>query len=163
MVLCCLHMAEPGPNPVLPTPQQKAQRAPSSCARPPPASQPWCHSCSRLSPCPLLSSSMHGPTGHCPHPRVLPNLVAVCLAAIYSCYEEFINRSVTIATGKGWGYHSRVGTVRGRVTKDGGLYIPDQPREVEWLSPGQPPGCLPDPVCSLIPEPRTRICWKNQH
>lgn len=70
---------------------------------------------------------MHGPTGHCPHPRVLPNLVAVCLAAIYSCYEEFINRSVTIATGKGWGYHSRVGTVRGRVTKDGGLFIPDQP------------------------------------
>uniref|UniRef100_A0A3B3CAM0 C-Maf-inducing protein n=1 Tax=Oryzias melastigma TaxID=30732 RepID=A0A3B3CAM0_ORYME len=38
--------------------------------------------------------SMHGPTGQCPHPRVLPNLVAVCLAAIYSCYEEFINRSV---------------------------------------------------------------------
>lgn len=37
---------------------------------------------------------MHGPTGQCPHPRVLPNLVAVCLAAIYSCYEEFINRSV---------------------------------------------------------------------
>ncbi|XP_030060371.1 C-Maf-inducing protein isoform X1 [Microcaecilia unicolor] len=35
--------------------------------------------------------SMHGPTGNCPHPRVLPNLVAVCLAAIYSCYEEFIN------------------------------------------------------------------------
>lgn len=39
---------------------------------------------------------MHGPTGHCPHPRVLPNLVAVCLAAIYSCYEEFINRSVLL-------------------------------------------------------------------
>ncbi|XP_061334381.1 C-Maf-inducing protein-like isoform X3 [Pezoporus flaviventris] len=35
--------------------------------------------------------SMHGPTGQCPHPRVLPNIVAVCLAAIYSCYEEFIN------------------------------------------------------------------------
>ncbi|CAB1313913.1 unnamed protein product, partial [Coregonus sp. 'balchen'] len=35
--------------------------------------------------------SMHGPTGQCPHPRVLPNLVAVCLAAIYSCYEELIN------------------------------------------------------------------------
>ncbi|XP_039619410.1 C-Maf-inducing protein isoform X2 [Polypterus senegalus] len=35
--------------------------------------------------------SMHGQTGHCPHPRVLPNLVAVCLAAIYSCYEEYIN------------------------------------------------------------------------
>ncbi|KAK2509992.1 hypothetical protein MC885_015739 [Smutsia gigantea] len=43
--------------------------------------------------------SMHGPTGHCPHPRVLPNLVAVCLAAIYSCYEEFINRSVSTRTG----------------------------------------------------------------
>uniref|UniRef100_A0A8V5GSQ6 C-Maf-inducing protein PH domain-containing protein n=1 Tax=Melopsittacus undulatus TaxID=13146 RepID=A0A8V5GSQ6_MELUD len=35
--------------------------------------------------------SMHGPSGQCPHPRVLPNIVAVCLAAIYSCYEEFIN------------------------------------------------------------------------
>uniref|UniRef100_A0A673ZDD0 C-Maf-inducing protein n=1 Tax=Salmo trutta TaxID=8032 RepID=A0A673ZDD0_SALTR len=35
--------------------------------------------------------SMHGPSGQCPHPRVLPNLVAVCLAAIYSCYEELIN------------------------------------------------------------------------
>lgn len=44
----------------------------------------------------LLFFSMHGPTGQCPHPRVLPNLVAVCLAAIYSCYEEFINRSVWI-------------------------------------------------------------------
>lgn len=41
--------------------------------------------------------SMHGPTGQCPHPRVLPNLVAVCLAAIYSCYEEFINRSVCLS------------------------------------------------------------------
>ena len=40
----------------------------------------------------LVRCSMHGPTGQCPHPRVLPNLVAVCLAAIYSCYEEFINR-----------------------------------------------------------------------
>lgn len=44
----------------------------------------------------VLFFSMHGPTGQCPHPRVLPNLVAVCLAAIYSCYEEFINRSVWI-------------------------------------------------------------------
>lgn len=51
---------------------------------------------------PSLSSSMHGPTGHCPHPRVLPNLVAVCLAAIYSCYEEFINRSVGLEP-MGWG------------------------------------------------------------
>lgn len=40
---------------------------------------------------------MHGLPGQCPHPRVLPNLVAVCLAAIYSCYEEFINRSVSVA------------------------------------------------------------------
>uniref|UniRef100_A0A8C4RC17 C-Maf inducing protein n=1 Tax=Eptatretus burgeri TaxID=7764 RepID=A0A8C4RC17_EPTBU len=35
--------------------------------------------------------SMHGPAVRCPHPRVLPNLVAVCLAAIYACYEDFIN------------------------------------------------------------------------
>lgn len=35
-----------------------------------------------------LVKSMHGPSSHCPHPRVLPNLVAVCLAAIYNCYEE---------------------------------------------------------------------------
>ncbi|XP_072573929.1 C-Maf-inducing protein-like [Paramormyrops kingsleyae] len=35
--------------------------------------------------------SLHGPTGLCPHPRVLPNLVAICLAAVYSCYEDFIN------------------------------------------------------------------------
>ncbi|RXN24739.1 C-Maf-inducing [Labeo rohita] len=40
--------------------------------------------------------SMHGPTGQCPHPRVLPNLVAVCLAAIYSCYEEFINSEILV-------------------------------------------------------------------
>ncbi|XP_055890578.1 C-Maf-inducing protein-like [Biomphalaria glabrata] len=35
-----------------------------------------------------LVKSMHGPGSNCPHPRVLPNLVAVCLAAIYNCYEE---------------------------------------------------------------------------
>ncbi|CAG5134304.1 unnamed protein product [Candidula unifasciata] len=35
-----------------------------------------------------LVKSMHGTTSTCPHPRVLPNLVAVCLAAIYNCYEE---------------------------------------------------------------------------
>ncbi|XP_016386298.1 C-Maf-inducing protein-like [Sinocyclocheilus rhinocerous] len=44
---------------------------------------------------PLLENN-HPPPDLCeffckPHPRVLPNLVAVCLAAIYSCYEEFIN------------------------------------------------------------------------
>ncbi|CAH1779274.1 unnamed protein product [Owenia fusiformis] len=32
--------------------------------------------------------SMHGPGSNCPHPRVLPNLVAVCLASIYNCYED---------------------------------------------------------------------------
>lgn len=32
--------------------------------------------------------NMHGQSITCPHPRVLPNLVAVCLASIYSCYEE---------------------------------------------------------------------------
>ncbi|XP_021925501.1 C-Maf-inducing protein-like isoform X2 [Zootermopsis nevadensis] len=33
-------------------------------------------------------SSVHGPGSGCPHPRVLPNLVAVCLAAIFSNFEE---------------------------------------------------------------------------
>lgn len=32
--------------------------------------------------------SVHGMCSTCPHPRVLPNLIAVCLAAIYNCYEE---------------------------------------------------------------------------
>ena len=35
-----------------------------------------------------LFISMHGVVSTCPHPRVLPNLVAVCLAAIYNCYED---------------------------------------------------------------------------
>jgi hypothetical protein len=67
----------------------------SPCAQGPPPHPPLC---TALQPPhhALLSSSMHGPTGHCPHPRVLPNLVAVCLAAIYSCYEEFINRSALL-------------------------------------------------------------------
>jgi hypothetical protein len=30
----------------------------------------------------------HGVTSSCPHPRVLPNLVAVCLSAVYNCYED---------------------------------------------------------------------------
>ena len=37
---------------------------------------------------PICMCSMHGPASTCPHPRVLPNLVAVCLAAIYNLYEE---------------------------------------------------------------------------
>lgn len=89
---------------------------------------------------------MHGPTGHCPHPRVLPNLVAVCLAAIYSCYEEFINRSVTTATRRAW---AGACYLRGQLTKDGGLYIPDGDREVEWLTVH-----LPNALCLLIPGPR---------
>ncbi|XP_025115015.1 C-Maf-inducing protein-like isoform X2 [Pomacea canaliculata] len=32
--------------------------------------------------------NMHGPASSCPHPRVLPNLVAVCLAAVYNLYED---------------------------------------------------------------------------
>ena len=78
------------------------QRTGATLSQPPPPCPGW----RPLSPPltgPLLFSSMHGPTGHCPHPRVLPNLVAVCLAAIYSCYEEFINRSVPSASGgHGW-------------------------------------------------------------
>ena len=87
---------------MLPTPQQRTWGAPHPT--------PQCVSeghpglplllAVTFSPSPLLFSSMHGPTGHCPHPRVLPNLVAVCLAAIYSCYEEFINRSVPTASGE---------------------------------------------------------------
>lgn len=32
--------------------------------------------------------SVHGIGSQCPHPRVLPNLVAVCLSTIYSYYED---------------------------------------------------------------------------
>jgi len=32
--------------------------------------------------------SVHGVGSTCPHVRVLTNLVAVCLAAIYTCYED---------------------------------------------------------------------------
>ncbi|XP_069113637.1 C-Maf-inducing protein-like [Argopecten irradians] len=39
--------------------------------------------------------SMHGPSSTCPHPRVLPNTVAVCLAAIYTCYEDKKNAMQT--------------------------------------------------------------------
>lgn len=47
-----------------------------------------------------LVKSMHGPTSSCPHPRVLPNLVAVCLAAIYNCYEERKNSSTDNLNGE---------------------------------------------------------------
>lgn len=33
-------------------------------------------------------SSVHGVSTTCPHTRVLPNLVSICLAAVYSLYEE---------------------------------------------------------------------------
>jgi len=31
---------------------------------------------------------VHGVGSTCPHIRVLTNLVAVCLAAVYTCYED---------------------------------------------------------------------------
>lgn len=34
-------------------------------------------------------SSVHGPGSDCPHPRVLPNLVSICVAAIFHRYFEF--------------------------------------------------------------------------
>lgn len=34
--------------------------------------------------------SMHSPASQCPFPRVLPNFVSVCLAAIHSCFEQRI-------------------------------------------------------------------------
>ena len=118
LALCCLRLAEPGPGTGLGPPS------------PPPPPPPPCvgiPAAAASSPCPLLSSSMHGPTGHCPHPRVLPNLVAVCLAAIYSCYEEFINRSVATTRracrGGGARFHPRMGTLKGRVAREGGLYL----------------------------------------
>ncbi|XP_067002506.2 C-Maf-inducing protein isoform X2 [Anabrus simplex] len=33
-------------------------------------------------------TSVHGPSSTCPHPRVMPNLVAVCLAAVFSSFED---------------------------------------------------------------------------
>ncbi|XP_063221061.1 C-Maf-inducing protein-like isoform X2 [Bacillus rossius redtenbacheri] len=33
-------------------------------------------------------ASAHGPVSGCPHPRVLPNLVSVCLASVFSNFEE---------------------------------------------------------------------------
>ena len=32
--------------------------------------------------------SIHGPMSQCPHPRILNNLVAVCLSAIYQCFSS---------------------------------------------------------------------------
>ncbi|GIY85374.1 c-Maf-inducing protein [Caerostris extrusa] len=39
-------------------------------------------------------NSIHGVSSGCPHPRVLPNLVSVCLAAVYALYEEKRNWTV---------------------------------------------------------------------
>ena len=33
-------------------------------------------------------ASVHGPGSDCPHPRILPNLVSICVAAIFHRYEE---------------------------------------------------------------------------
>uniref|UniRef100_A0A3Q3QJS2 PH domain-containing protein n=1 Tax=Monopterus albus TaxID=43700 RepID=A0A3Q3QJS2_MONAL len=73
--------------------------------------------------------SMHGPTGQCPHPRVLPNLVAVCLAAIYSCYEEFIN------------------------SRDNSPSLKEIRNGCQQLNDRKPPM----PLCLLRPEPPTEI------
>lgn len=35
-----------------------------------------------------FAESMHGPGSTCPHPRVLHNLVAICVAAIYTIFES---------------------------------------------------------------------------
>uniref|UniRef100_T1J4Y4 C-Maf-inducing protein PH domain-containing protein n=1 Tax=Strigamia maritima TaxID=126957 RepID=T1J4Y4_STRMM len=35
-----------------------------------------------------FAATMHGSSSTCPHPRVLPNLVSVCLAAIYAIFEN---------------------------------------------------------------------------
>lgn len=32
--------------------------------------------------------AMHGPLRNCPHTRILNNLVAVCLSAIYQCFSS---------------------------------------------------------------------------
>ncbi|XP_054720950.1 C-Maf-inducing protein-like [Uloborus diversus] len=37
--------------------------------------------------------NIHGVSSTCPHPRVLPNLVSICLAAVYSLYEEKRNQT----------------------------------------------------------------------
>uniref|UniRef100_G3NDA7 C-Maf-inducing protein n=1 Tax=Gasterosteus aculeatus aculeatus TaxID=481459 RepID=G3NDA7_GASAC len=78
--------------------------------------------------------SMHGPTGQCPHPRVLPNLVAVCLAAIYSCYEEFINSLKEIRNG-----------CQQQNERKPPIHQPRRPRTPPRPSPSPPPLLLPPP------------------
>lgn len=168
MALCCLYMAEPGPTSwCCQIPAQKLGAAPypdhTACPPPPPPCM-GATAAAACSPCPLLSSSMHGPTGHCPHPRVLPNLVAVCLAAIYSCYEEFINRSVPAAPRRAYAgarYHLGMGTVKGRVTGKGDLYL-DQAREVEWRLLGLPQVCLPISCAHRFPAPNLGMLLEKQ-
>ncbi len=36
----------------------------------------------------VLVRSAHGEGSACPHPRVLPNLVAVCLASVFNIYDD---------------------------------------------------------------------------
>lgn len=56
------------------------------------------------------------------------------------------------------------GDSEGPSHQGGGLYTPGQAREVEWLSPGQPPVGLPSPLRSLIPVLRTQgWSWKSKH
>ncbi|XP_071959253.1 C-Maf-inducing protein-like isoform X2 [Antedon mediterranea] len=42
-------------------------------------------------------ASMHGPASDCPHPRVLPNLVSMCLASIAMYYQE--TKACTLSYG----------------------------------------------------------------
>ncbi|XP_071785114.1 C-Maf-inducing protein-like [Asterias amurensis] len=48
---------------------------------------------------------MHGPTSECPHPRVLPNLVAICLASIAIYFQEYngcrVHPEITIEDSDG--------------------------------------------------------------
>lgn len=129
------HSGAQDPGPRVATSPQRTR------ARPVPPPPPW--SAPPQLTGSLLFSSMHGPTGHCPHPRVLPNLVAVCLAAIYSCYEEFINRSVPSASGgPGWG------------TLSPGAEVCTQLAGREWgvASTGAAPSASAKPPCSLVPK-----------
>ena len=36
----------------------------------------------------LFTASVHSPGAACPHPRVLPNLVAVVLSSVYSTFDQ---------------------------------------------------------------------------
>lgn len=45
----------------------------------------------------ILFFSIHGPASSCPHPRVMSNLVSVCLAAMFKLFEKQLNKSPSVA------------------------------------------------------------------